>query len=416
MHGIDCFYKVKNKLRLHYHGIDLSHVMIFELFETVSKKKAASKSAIKYSLFHCFDMSAMALPNNGLLTTFGRQNRKDHKEVYDYVWRRIHDFATYNDMNVMSDIRCFHPALIVIVISKVFVSLFFEKKMTFKEKAMLAADAVYYCNTIKSLETVSISGVKAYLSMYNATQLENLITQYMKKRDIPTYSLCEGVYFVEKDKLNIDSVNYTNLETDHLITWGQSVVDDFSKVGIPTTRMIVGGYPHEMRLRPMRKELTMKKGLVLLARQTYHKANDRLLSILKDTEWDYELKCHPVSDINHYSKIAEKNHWRIVPSQETVSYCLAAADYDFAIAVNTTAYYEALMRGIPCLRFCDGSFTLQHGIESDAFSSLSEYMEAMTTLMSTIQTDEYQQQVDNILQYVMGVGIDNYRTILCRIF
>lgn len=390
--------------------------MIFELFNIARTKYTLSKSTIKYLLFHCFDMSALAIPSDGLLTTFGRQNRKDHKEVYDYVWRRIRDFATYNDLNDMNDVRCFHPILIAIVISKVFISLLFEKRITFKEKAMLAANAVYYSNSIKSLESVDISGIKAYMSMYNATQLENLITQYMKKQGIPTYSLCEGVYFVEKEKTNIDSVNYMNLETEHLITWGQSVIDDFSEVGVPSTRMVVGGYPHELCPQPIRKDLQTKKGLVLLARQTYHDANERLLSILKDTEWGYELKCHPVSDINHYAEIAEKYHWGIVSSKETVSSCLATSNYDFAIAVNTTAYYEALMRGIPCLRFCDGSFTLQHGIESDAFSSLPEYIEAIATLKSTIQTDEYQQQVNNMLKYVMGVGIDNYRTILSGAF
>lgn len=43
----------------------------------------------------------------------------------------------------------------------------------------------------------------------------------------------------------------------------------------------------------------------------------------------------------------------IIADELTVNDCLNKEAFDFAIAVNTTAYYEAYMRGLPCLRYLD---------------------------------------------------------------
>ena len=101
----------------------------------------------------------------------------------------------------------------------------------------------------------------------------------------------------------------------------------------------------------------------------------------------------------------------IVAKGKTINDCLNKQEYDFAIAVNTTAYYEAWMRGLPCLRFADGSFDLMSGLD-DVFSSQKEFDKCMSYVMDT-DIEKLQSHVDEMLRYVMGIGIDKYKEILC---
>ena len=250
--------------------------------------------------------------------------------------------------------------------------------------------------------------------MYNSTGLENVITQYMKLKGIPTYSLCEGVYVVEEKNLNYDSVNYRNLETDKLVTWGQSVVDDFTKAGIESGRMCVGGYPHKVVTEQFSLRPNLKRCMVMLARATYHHSNVILLNELSQltSKYTFCLKCHPDSDIEYYRRFASDKGMELVPMDKTVNECLNKELFDFAIAVNTSAYYECLMRGVPCFRFYDGSFNLMHGYEIDVFTSKGQLNDAIVEVGLEMANGTYQDGINKILEYNVGLGINNYKDIL----
>ena len=100
----------------------------------------------------------------------------------------------------------------------------------------------------------------------------------------------------------------------------------------------------------------------------------------------------------------------IVDKGKTVNECLNNKDFDFAITVNTTAYYEALMRGLPCLRFSDGTFELQHGY-ADVFETKDEF-ESQIKAIKELEYVDYQVLIEKELAYSMGIGIDNYQSIL----
>lgn len=409
---IEKFYDLQSQFTFVYHGIHLNRVMIFELHELAEGKPLWMNWQL--SLLHlAMDFSHLKFESgNKILSTFGQQNRRDHREVYDFVLRQLGDSASQNDLRGYPLLRCFRPIVFIRCLCGVFGSLK-NSGLSFRQKFNFSIYCAYYCNSIIELEKFDLSGVEKYLSMYNATQMENLITQYMKLKGIPTYSLCEGIYIVEKQNPTIDNVNHTNLETDHLLTWGQWVNDEFEKVGIHPERMTACGYPHLVELRKMNAESRLKRCMVLLARGTYHETNVRLLSILQKTvpEYEYSLKCHPNSDLAYYEDFASKNSMFFIPKEQTVNDCLDNEKYDFAIAVNTSAYYEALMRGVPCLRYTDGSFSLMKGYD-DLFSSYEEYVFLLSKIKETLKGGSYQQEVDCMLEYVMGVGQDKYQEVL----
>ncbi len=69
------------------------------------------------------------------------------------------------------------------------------------------------------------------------------------------------------------------------------------------------------------------------------------------------------------------------------------------------------MRGLPCLRYLDEFFSLSKGC-NDIFQTKEEFSSLMERIKATSMQD-YQSEIDYILSYVMGVGIDNYKKILC---
>jgi hypothetical protein len=155
-----------------------------------------------------------------------------------------------------------------------------------------------------------------------------------------------------------------------------------------------------------------QKCILLLARSGFDNANQKLIEILSPLSFDYHfcLKLHPSCNYKKYAQLAQRYHMEIVSKDYTISDCLNQDEYDWAIAVNTTAYYEALMRGVACLRFVDDRYQLPFGWK-DKFCSREELESALATI-KMMDSNEYQKGVDDILRYTMGVGIDNYKEIL----
>lgn len=417
MVNVDNTLFLQQRLSFKFHGIMLGNIMLHESMN-VCNDSLNRMSMLKYYLVKSFKMMPLSKLTfdkncNTILSTFGRQNRKDHKEVYDYVLQILGKRASTNDLNTIQDEYCFHPSNYIKATYGVFQSTKKIKWLSFLDRVILVLGAVYYQNCIQNLEKLNLNGIKKYLCMYNSNHIENLITQFMKLNGIPTYSLCEGLYFVEKKSVIIDSINYLHLETDHLITWGQSVIDEFVSVGVPKNRMVVGGYPHHVNISQFKRNTKLKRGLILLARYSYDSSNVALLNILSKYLDIYaiSLKCHPNSDINKYSLFAEEHGMNIIGRDSTINNCLNNIDFDFAIAVNTTAYYESLMRGLPCMRYADGSFTLTPGYD-DSFSNDKEFIKRIKEIEILMATDEYQNRVNKVLEYTMGIGINNYNNIL----
>ena len=412
---IDSLYQIKNSWKLIFHGIDISRVMAtYEIKFIASGEKIGKKRNFIEQSFYTYDLSKLNFTSpNYILSTFGQQNRKDHKEVYDFVTSRLGEACAYNDLNQLKLTRKIRPLLIISVLLRSMWGLRNCAVLNFEQKLRLSCKACVYCNSIVDLEKFPLRGVKKYLSMYHVSQLENLITQYMKLQGIPTYSLCEGMYVVDKENLTLDSMQYANFETEHLLVWGQFVIDSFIKEGISKDKMEVGGYPHEVKLKEIQRSNKLKKCLVMLARRDFMEADMHLLNLLSQytEEYDFYLKAHPNSDYDVLENFANIHNMKMVSKDVTINDCMLEYDFDWTIAVNTTAYYESLMRGIPSLRYDDGCYVLMPG-GHDSFKDASQLEKCLEHIRKNLANGDYQKEVNNLLLYTVGVGIDNYKKIL----
>ena len=224
----------------------------------------------------------------------------------------------------------------------------------------------------------------------------------------------EGIYFIFKKNPPVDLIQYENFETDNLMCWGKFSVDEFISYGISPSRLSIAGYPKKVEIKLIKQNNSFKRCMILVARDSFRNTNMALLNILSNysDEYEFYIKLHPSCDYSFYSNYSDSHNMIIVPKETTVNECLINSVYDFAVAVNTTAYYEALMRGLPCLRFYDGTFDLMAGC-NDLFGTDEEFVKQIN-LIRKLPLSDYQKEVDEILEYAMGVGIDNYKATVCE--
>lgn len=393
-----------------YKGIHLQKVVALTMID-ISKhpnRNGGWRSLI--NLFKTFDCGRMDT-DKPILSTFGQYRRKDHQELFYNVMSKLDDskVSIYNTLDWKLKIVV-HPLIIFKVLKYVFSMS--NVKMSFSNKLRLIAMTVFYCNFVEELLKNDFTKVKKYVCQASMLDLENLMTQFFKLSGVKTYSLAEGIYYLQDDI--VDSVQYTNFTSDILLVWGQYSVEEFTKYGIPSENLIAAGYPKEVKLTKMKVNNEYKKCMVLLARESYGKSNMALLDILSKYSNQYEfcLKLHPGSDFNFYKAYADKHDMTIIPREKTVDECLNNELFDFAIAVNTTAYYEALMRGVPCFRYQDDSFLLPLGYD-DIIKTDSDFVNKLSAIQS-LSVNDYQKEIDHILTYTVGIGIDKYKSKIER--
>ena len=415
MNSFEKYKRLKSIFDFTYKGIHLNRVLAMQLWMLANGQFKLSWKAHALALL-AVDVSKIVLPSakQTILSTFGRYpNRKDHLEIYQTVLKKLGNQASYNNMSRWPYKLAIHPRMILKICVYIKKSLS-NSSLSLKDKLGLAVLCVHYCNTLEELQKLDLSNVKKYLCQCSVLDLENLFTQFMKQRGIPTYSLQEGIYFIFKINPPLDAIQYENFETDHLLCWGQFSIDEDSSYGIPKHNLCLAGYPKNIELQTLKNDNQYHKCMILLARDSFRKTNDALLKILStlSSHYTFCLKLHPSCDYNYYSNFASLHQMSIVPKEETINECLSKEDYDFCIAVNTTAYYESLMRGLPCLRFWDRSFDLTAGCNFDVFSTEKDFSDCIALLRNKSLV-EYQTDIDAVLKYAMGVGVDNYRKIIC---
>lgn len=415
MNNFEKYKKLKSQFDFVYKGIHFNRVLALPLWQLANGTFRLSWKAHALA-FLSIDVGKMQFPtgNQTILSTFGRYTgRRDHLEIYRTVLNKLGGQASYNDTTKWSYKLAFHLRIMAAVWRYVRKEMS-ESPLTFMEKIDLAVWCIHYCNTLEEIRKLDFSGVKKYLCQCSVLDLENLMTQYMKLQGMPTYSLQEGMYYIFKTNPPIDSVQYENFETDNLLCWGQFSIDEDHSYGIPAERLRLAGYPKDVELHALKSDNLFRRCMILLARDTFRETNNKLLGILSDFSSGYEfcLKLHPSCDYGYYEQYASSHNMSIVSKEKTINDSLDIEEYDFCIGVNTTAYYESLMRGLPCLRFWDGSFDLPAGCKYDVFTTKEDFTTCLGTLKNKSNA-EYQTDINEVLRYAMGIGIDNYRKILC---
>lgn len=406
-----------DKLKLEHKGVKLNKVLCSQLMWKAGNKThkfGAIKSLSRF--FFSFDLSELKNSYlNPILITFGYYpSRNDHRELMQSVSKRIGNEGSYIDTSKWNNHKLTISLSNILLSFKVGLFQMQKTKLNWGDRLQLSALICFYLNTIDALGKVNFSNVKKYLSLANSLDLENLLTQYLHNKGIKTYSLMEGAYFVQESELPISNIAFENLTSDIQLCWGKYSKDEFIKFGYPEERMMVIGYPKEVKGKQLKTYNTYKRAVVLLSQYIMESQNQALIEILSkfSDKIDISLKLHPSLDFNAYSKIAEEKGMNIIPKEMTVNACVDNEKFDFAIAINSTTYYEALMRGLPCLRYYDKSYTHLAGGE-DEFDSKDTFNNQLNRFKN-LSIEKCQHEINQTLEYAVGWGIDNYYLIFHR--
>ena len=408
MNNVDRYRNILKSLEYNYRGIELSHIVALKIWGEARGRQVFLWRHIA-NVIKAYNVKELKLPDsNGFFATYMEEWRKDHYELYNTVISRLSITPARNDLFNIRKCLSFHP-LVIIKLFKHFIKSHNTRDLSIKNKIQWFSEYVFLCNTILELDKIDFSGVNKYLSMCHVLGLENLLTQYLRKKGITTYSLEEGMYMVYKKNFVIGSIAYELFATDHLLCWGQYTKDQYVEYGIAANRIDVAGYPKGQVLAQQKELNPYKKCLVLLAGPIFGDVNNKLLLMLESLKGEFEitLKSHPVN-YNEISNYAIAHSLNIIPKERTIIDCLSSNEFDFCIAVNTTAYYESWMYGIPCIRYNDERFDIFNGFD-DLFKSREEMM---TIINKYRKSTIAQEVVKNMLEYAIGFGIDNYDRII----
>lgn len=410
------FRKLFESFNLKYKGYDLNMMISRGLYDIATKpKKGFYRSSLRL-LFNKFDVQQLDLKNENKSILFyqGIGYRKDENLWCDYIQEQIDaDSKPFYSKDIDKGVS-FHPRVILRVFFAVMRSLK-NSGLTFWQKCDIYTRVMPYCNTIHDLESIDLGWVKKYVAMLYPLSLGALFTQYFKKKGVETIALADGIYFDYGEDAPYDAVNYDDFISDQLLFWGDYSRREYVKIGLNGESLKVGGYPKDEQLQSVKTPNTFKKCCVLLARTPFDDSNMLLLNVLKQysNEIKFSLKLHPSNDVCVYSKFAENHGFAMVDKNLTLDVCIGKEVFDFAIAVNTTAYYEALIKGLPCLRFRDDSHFLMMEGYADDFHTSEEFQERLNSIKN-MPTIDYQKAISQMLQDAIGFGINNYHELILR--
>lgn len=401
------FKALMQSLEYNYRGVELSHVTALRAW-ALARGENTFKLTHFFKMFLAMDVQNLNLPNqNGFMATFMENYRKDHFELFSNVVRNLSEAPSITNLFELKNKISWHLFKDLKIIFVVF-RILKKTDLRMIEKIHYGIEYAYWINTIMELDKIDFSKVKKYLCMCHVLSFENLLTQYLKNKNVVTYSLQDGIYFIYKKNVVLGCIAYEYFATDHLLCWGEYTKDEYVAYGINKSHISVAGYPKNSYLKRQVANNNYKRCLVLLAGPIFGDVNDKLLIMLREMRnIEVTLKSHP-ANFDEMAVYAKSNHFEIVPKTDTISACFESGVYDFCIAVNTTAYYEAWMAGIPCFRYYDDRFDIFYGFD-DLFSNEAELQKLINDYRLKPKTED---EIIQMLRYSIGFGVDNYDKII----
>ena len=410
----DRYKKLKKALSIRYRGIDISRVLAIYLWEwsVADSINGSDENETEKAL----DLSFM----QGIEKTkiiYYDIDRKDHQATFHNICSYLDD--DYMVIDIAFNIKHKpHKSVVNKYLSKFFVRIAsIHYKFTKNEKEQLSYRVCFVLNSIDELYAMrkQLSHISHFVSYSAIHPWNSLLCQFFKRNNTKVFGLSHAIHFIYTQNIPIHCLNYENLDVDYSLTWGQYTKDEYQKYGVKAKEIFVAGYPKKIEVQQAKRTNELKKCLVLLSNSDYDKTNRKLLTLLlqyKDT-FSYYLKLHPSNDYESYKAKAEEEQITIIDKDVQLTECFNNKEYDFAIAVNTTSYYEIMAAGIPCLRYKDGdTYQMTCGEKNDVFNTANEFIETIDWLKEQIENQTYNTIIDNTLHYVIGLGENNYKKLL----
>ncbi|MFX1702576.1 hypothetical protein PV783_01415 [Chitinophaga sp. CC14] len=410
------YIKIKSLLKVDFKGYSIDKIVALDLIMLVYSGVNFSFKSCLFAFVRLDFSMIKELPLAKVLSTMGRYNRrKDYYEIFEFINNKLGDVYPV-DLNDCKYSICFSGYNIVKAYRLIFKTPL--PYLTTKEKLFLFVRVVHYYNCINALEKFSLeTKYESYLAFSSVHPYEAIFTLYFQKRKVPTYSLQHGLYFIFQRDIPIDALAYENFISDFHFCWGAYTRDEFVSYGIAADRLLIGGYPRKAHFVRKSSPIKCSRCIIFLARHKYAESNFKLINMLeeykkknRDDNVQLYFKLHPTLDASLYEEKV-KDVGVILMDNLTLTELLQSDKFDFSLAINTAAYYESYIYGVPSLRFSDDSFENGIGVRDDIFTSVEELSMQIKNLRQMDNLAIYNNEVEQKLDYIIGLNISNYPVI-----
>lgn len=275
-------------------------------------------------------------------------------------------------------------------------------------KLYYVALTVKILNQISLIEKKTDTKINQYICFNSAYREEALLTLYFNKRNIETISMQHGIFCNFKQRIPFDIINEDNFIANKLLCWGQYTIDYLTQERqIKPDRLLLVGNPKYKHFEIEEVKQSFQKCLVLLGRGYYLATNNKLLELL--TQYNktnnnnivFYIKKHPFLPDEEHRHFANIKHRIIFLGKEHSTKEVLESDIvDFCIAVNTTAYYESLAMGKPCLRWTESENEDFYGMD-DKFDNIESFSSKLNKFKN-MSPETLQSEIKQITRYVFN--------------
>jgi hypothetical protein len=378
-----------------------SYFIIFKYFiKTLDVKDFVNKFNLHLNIFTCF------------------VNRNDHIQF-------VEKCRTDSRDSILLKSEIMRPKLKIKILN-IFISINTlinarQLKIDLKSKFYLASQLCFNLNIEEDLRNALIKERKRiktrnFIALMSSYGTENLICQVINHNStIRTYSLSHGISYIDfKLEKPLDYINGFNISSQFVFVWGKSSKNDLIKYfSFPQEKIFIGGNP-KYPTKKINLKTEFKNCIVLLPRQIYDKSNIALLELIaeykKNNSLNISVKLHPSLNYQKYESVANRYGFKMCSNNNNLINELNTDKYDFAIAYNTSAYYEAMYFNLICLRYSKNENELFDGLE-DRFLTVSDLQYIIERFKNT-DTKKINNQATKLLEEILGVGTNNYNEIL----
>ena len=410
------YQQVCQKLEFNYCGYNVGRIMKPVLHD-VLVRHSNWKAKSTWLFIRPLTFKKFPRVDTDVFMTFpsATQHRTDYTGIRDFVQSKIkHDTQLLNfvERKVYNfGAKHYFGALLRVV------SL---SNINLKQRAQIWVHLVCVLKTIDNAEAELQINCKKYVSFFSVLWVENLLTQYFKKRNIPTYNLQHGLIFYQV-KNPLDIVQHSNIESDYHLAWGQYTKDELYGHGITNSEILIAGYP-KPKIKTALKKPQNYACTIFLARRDYDAENKALLTLLHQYNqsnnyiFTFNIKLHPNLNFEEYAHYLTSNTMNaqmyLLPMQNTIAQILASHQTDFCLAVNTTTYYECYTLGLVCLRYHAPAFEQFYNLADDVFTDINSFGTCIHNLYHCFNVKFNNDSIRNKLNYVIGCDEDNYAKML----
>ncbi|RZA00859.1 MAG: hypothetical protein EOP47_12695 [Sphingobacteriaceae bacterium] len=399
-HGVNISHALAPQLmQIAYNIIDINKLPLIDIVRRFNK--TLDVSLLKQAFLSADNVSTYVIERN------------DYKELLNSYFEGTNSLAQCA-LPSLGYKRKFNPSTIIKVLVAVLLG---NRDGTFRQKIYLASYITFYLNVLDSLKA-AFSDVdlrnKKYIPFNSAFDMEPLFAQFFKAHGAQTYHISHGLSYVSYyGDTPADAVNGENITADNILVWGESskndLVNNFNRnpVGI----RITGNTKYPAKQISIKN--TFKNGIVFLARPLYDNDNAGLIALLGEIgvrhNIKFTFKAHPSSNIEVFKKAAADYNLMFLPKETTIRQVLELGMYDFAVAYNTTVYYEAMYYDTICLRYGVNENEVYHGL-NDKFTNEKTFINLLEHFKAA-DTEAINTQITTVLTETLGMGINEYARI-----